>query len=205
MNNVERFFHLEKSLKENSGSKIHGFRSGGGLRVLRLEDNQKNLMAYAEAPNFDTAIIYLMEDLAASGRKYEDVYGKIYPHYLTGTTEISSNIDHWLLSGRSFDIQYLYQRSFYFKSEFSHSIEYREVADRVTESRKDEVFETDGIIYHCSPINFANGEPGCSCKVIENHSGLDPWFRKMEISYENESLAGLLGEVEQKLLYWINK
>lgn len=97
---------VEKTLRTKEGTFMHAFRSGGGLRVLRLECKKKGLLAYGEHPTADIALVYLEEDHKAGGRKYEKVYGPIYPHYLTGTSDPSNELDRWLLRGRGFDIKY---------------------------------------------------------------------------------------------------
>ena len=104
---------IEQKLRE--GFLIHAFRSGGGLRVLRLEDrsfdstgkvirgSSGNLYGYGEAPSVEDAIAYLEEDIEHGGRPYDQVYGKIHPHYWTGSSSASSELDRWLLRGGSFD------------------------------------------------------------------------------------------------------
>lgn len=74
-------------------AKLHGFRSGGGLRVLRLGD------FYGEAPTFEDALALLADDIRAGGRDYADVYGKLVPHYVTGNCAASSPVDLVLLRG----------------------------------------------------------------------------------------------------------
>ncbi len=86
----------------NEGCRIHGFRSGGGLRVVRIEIN-KELRGYGEHPSADEALIHASDDFLAGHRPYEEVYGKIHPHYLTGSLDITSPLDGWLLNGHTFD------------------------------------------------------------------------------------------------------
>jgi len=74
-------------------AKLHGFRSGGGLRVLRLGG------FYGEAPTFEGALALLADDIRAGGRDYAEVYGKLVPHYLTGDCAASSPVDQVLLRG----------------------------------------------------------------------------------------------------------
>ncbi len=92
--------HIEKALKK--GSKMHGFRSGGGLRVIRIEGNGK-LKGYGEHPNVEDALSHANEDLSFGGRIYNAVYGVIKPHYLTGSSHTTSSLDEWLYVGNSFD------------------------------------------------------------------------------------------------------
>lgn len=39
----------------------------------------------------------------AGGRDYHEVYGKLYPHYVTGSSEVTSPLDGWLLQGHTVD------------------------------------------------------------------------------------------------------
>jgi hypothetical protein len=84
------------------GGKMHAFLSGGGLRVVRI-DKDKTEMGYGESPNIEEALAYLEEDCLAGGRDYHKVYGKIHPHYLTGSCSTTSNLDAWIRQGRTFD------------------------------------------------------------------------------------------------------
>lgn len=92
--------HIDQALER--GGKIHSFRSGGGLRVFRLEIDGK-LKGYGEHPDALVAIQHLEEDLAAGGRPYGEVYGVIHTHYLTGVSAPSCELDRWLLRGLNVD------------------------------------------------------------------------------------------------------
>jgi len=85
------------------GCRLHAFRSGGGLMVVRISETGEKLKGYGEHPHIDEALDYADEDCLAGGRKYTDVYGKIHPHYLTGTNEATSPLDAWIKRGRTFD------------------------------------------------------------------------------------------------------
>jgi len=92
------------------GARLHGFRSGGGLRVLRLERDDK-LVGYGEHCNISGAMALLVEDYAAGGRPYKEVYGSLdtdgeYELYLTGSPAPESFLDEWLLQGRTFDAHF---------------------------------------------------------------------------------------------------
>jgi len=91
---------IEKALRE--GCRLHGFRSGGGLRVVRIEQNEE-LRGYGEHPNVEDALSHANEDFLAGGRPYNKVYGKSKPHYLTGSSQATSPLDHWLLRGNTID------------------------------------------------------------------------------------------------------
>lgn len=92
---------LEQALR--AGNKMHVFRSGGGLRVVRLEDKNQWLSGYGEHPSFEEAIKHAEEDYKAGCREYSTVYGVLYDHYLTGSATPSSLLDEWILKGHTID------------------------------------------------------------------------------------------------------
>lgn len=87
------------------GHFFHGFRSGGGLRVFRVEKGGKEgkLIGYGEHPHAMEALSLLAKDLSALGRAYKSVYGKLHPHYLTGSSSPQNELDSRILSGDSVD------------------------------------------------------------------------------------------------------
>ncbi len=89
------------------GVKMHAFRSGGGLRVVRLTRGERKDVGYGEHPNIEDALSHAAEDLASPGgpRAYGDVYGKLKPHYLTGSAAPSSELDRWILQGNTVDVR----------------------------------------------------------------------------------------------------
>ncbi len=99
---MPEFTGIYKGLKD--GGEIHAFCSGGGLRVVYMRrDGSDDNMAYGEHPHIEDALNHLEEDFLAGSRKYKDVYGGLYPHYLTGESIATSNLDSWILQGRTFD------------------------------------------------------------------------------------------------------
>lgn len=101
----ESYATLEGALRK--GHVIHAFRSGGGLRVIRIEKERHGaLVGYGEHPSVDEAMKRAADDFRAGGRPYADVYGDNgkYPHYyLTGSTSSDSELDAWLHQGHTFD------------------------------------------------------------------------------------------------------
>jgi hypothetical protein len=87
---------LEKALTE--GCTLTGFISGGGLRVIRVLNKEK-LCGYGEHPRVEEALSHANEDFLAGGRPYKEVYGKLKPHYLTGLSKYTSELDSWMLNG----------------------------------------------------------------------------------------------------------
>ncbi|HLC81324.1 MAG TPA: hypothetical protein VJH68_01585 [Candidatus Nanoarchaeia archaeon] len=79
---------------------LRAFRSGGGLRVVRIEDSRDGpLRGYGEDPNLMPALHDASDDYLAGGREYSEVYDKLKPHYLTGTTQAEDRLDLWVLQG----------------------------------------------------------------------------------------------------------
>jgi hypothetical protein len=59
-NYFKKYRNLEKAL--NDGAKIHIFRSGGGLRVIRVEKKGK-LISYGEHPYLSGGIVSCRQGL----------------------------------------------------------------------------------------------------------------------------------------------
>ena len=97
--------HIEVALKD--GANLHCFRSGGGLRVARLEIEQE-LVGYGEHPNLLTALSHVGEDFKDGGLEYSEKYGENgkHTHYLTGTHDTDSWADGILLQGGTLDAEY---------------------------------------------------------------------------------------------------
>jgi len=93
---------IDKALNEKH--ELHGFRSGGGLRVIRITKAGK-LTGYGENLDIMNALLHAEEDYFAGGRQYPDVYGedKIHPHYLTGSSTSTDKLDEWILAGHTID------------------------------------------------------------------------------------------------------
>lgn len=94
---------IEEALQD--GYKLHGFTSGGRLRVLTLEKGKQTY--YGEGVDFYAALRILGDDVIAGGRKYKDVYGegKIEPAYWTGRYPDNGDaVDTWFYQGHDFDV-----------------------------------------------------------------------------------------------------
>jgi len=163
---------IEVALRD--GSKLHGFRSGGGLRVIRIEKNDK-LLGYGEHFSVDHALLHADEDYVAGSRNYPEVYGGKYPHYLTGSTDSTSPLDEWLLKGNSVDARFVEGR-------FVVSLEgyYRtETPDEIMETTKllgTPVTWTDrGFTYETTMVD----ENSFSTQIIQSPSQRkDGWIYK---------------------------
>ena len=100
----EVYSELQKALRD--GAKIHIFRSGGGLRVVRLVKGKK-CISYGEYPNLSGALAHAESDF---GLSYNEQYGgenAKHEHYLTGAYPRTYDpIDMYIQGGHSFDIFY---------------------------------------------------------------------------------------------------
>lgn len=151
------------------GCKMHAFLSGGGLRVIRLE-HKETLKGYGEHPDVVEALVYAGEDYVAGGRPYDEVYGKIYPHYLTGQSLPASNIDAWIRMGRSFDVwqegkEIVFQLNGYHDTTAPES-----VATRARAGERVRWVER-GFVFESYPYVFANSEVGYGTEVISKPEG----------------------------------
>lgn len=168
---------LEKGLR--AGLKMHAFRSGGGLRVVRLENKKKSLKGYGEHYAVEVALDHLAEDYEAGQRNYNDVYGedKLYPHYLTGSSGANSQLDHWLLRGCTFDAyeaegEIVFELHGYEDTQHPEGVEERARAGEVIQ------WSNRGYVYESASSNFCGG--GVSTRIVSSpegkNSGSDPWM-----------------------------
>lgn len=106
-----KYNSIEEALKD--GYTVHVWRSGAGLRVLNMKKETlgekfglgEAKTFYGEGTTLYNALRILTDDVIAGGRKYNDVYGVIETHYITGSYPDSKDeLDVWLASGRKFDI-----------------------------------------------------------------------------------------------------
>jgi len=86
--------HIDSALKD--GCHLVGFCPATKLRVVRVLRSRVEV-GYGEHPHIQDALSHLNEDIAAGGRDYDEVYGKIKPCYITGSLEASSTLDDWLI------------------------------------------------------------------------------------------------------------
>lgn len=205
---------LEAALRK--GGTLHAFSSGGGLRVFRLEGSVTpgkrgmKLLAYGEHPHAEIALRHTEEDCAAGGRKYDDVYGKLYDHYLTGSRDTSSNIDRFLRVSRSFDI-YFKRRN---KGSFVLSATYlyeqpwpKAISDYVSKTLTPFTWKTqDGTVYEMSPFRFANGEMGTSLKTVSSpNKKRRSCFSQRRIYFSARTFSSLLAKMEKEFAKTFNE
>jgi hypothetical protein len=91
---------IDKALQE--GYILRAFRSGGGLRVVRIETEfgkgEGELKGYGEHLNLMPALRRASNDFLAGGKPYKAMY-------LTGTSQAEDSLDNWVLSGQRFIAQ----------------------------------------------------------------------------------------------------
>lgn len=163
---------IEKALRK--GCKLHSFRSGGGLRVFRLEKNGK-LQGYGEHPDAREALVHLNEDYLAGGRPYKKVYGGKYPHYMTGSSTPTTELDAWLLRGANFDAHFEGQYVAILQG-YGEQTTPDEIHKRAQTGESVTWTDPRGITYCTSACRFPNGEVGSSTKVVDNPKDLRPWM-----------------------------
>lgn len=153
-----------------AGCRLHAFMSGGGLRVIRLEDNQ--LRGYGEAPHVGEAMCHAAEDYRAGGRPYKEVYGKLYPHYLTGSSSTDSELDAWLRKGSSFDARWVSGEFIFEMSGLETEEIDKDVIARWTAGESFSWTSPRGVTRIGRPVRFANGDVGCSIRVQSVPAGM---------------------------------
>ena len=168
---VERALH--------AGAKLRAFSSGGGLRVLRLETNGE-LVGYGEHPNVEPAFEHVAEDFEAGGRPYKEVYGKLHTHYLTGTTQCSSDLDMWIREGQKFEAFIDGEEVVFVLKGYQHNEAPEGYQERVF-AGETLTWESRGYTYRMVPSTFpGNGETCASTEIVSKpegeRSGADPWM-----------------------------
>lgn len=180
---MERETHysgIQKALE--SKNKLRAFCSGGGLRVVRIE-GPKGLVGYGEHFSIDEALVHADEDFLAGHRNYQDVYGKIYPAYLTGSSHPSCELDDWMLKGFKFNASFYKVRgSIRFDLQgIVHQDIPRSVLDMAKGNPNERVlYEDRGFVYETvyNLRMYANGEGGWSTSAIKTDrvANKDPWM-----------------------------
>ncbi len=188
---MPEFAKIHQALKD--GCRIHAFLSGGGLRVVRLENNDGSKSYYGEHPHIEDALEILEEDVLAGGRPYNKVYGKMHPHYLTGSTLPTSNIDSWLRRGSTFDCWQKNGRVVFELRGYAQTETPKEVEERLKEMEEGEVvlWSNRGYVYATGKDRFPNGDPCTSTKIVESPPGkdnADPWMYHITKIGQGENL-----------------
>ena len=156
--------YLETALKK--GATLHGFRSGGGLRVFRIDLDGDNI-GYGEHPAALDALahvnLWLEQDPAPT---YQEFYGGKFPHYLTGSTHSSDDLDAWLKKGSTVDARCEGDKVVVELHGYVDVSIPDEIQERVHNGEQLVKWEHRGYRFHITPIKFANGERGCSMETV---------------------------------------
>lgn len=154
------------------GAKLHGFRSGGGLRVIRVEMSGR-LIGYGEHPSADEALRHADEDVLAGGRPYKEVYGGKYEHYLTGSSEVTSALDAVLLRGGTCDAWAEFGLVV-FEATFTEEVKFPEdVLRDVYAGATRRWSDGEGYEFEFTPMRFPNGEMGAQVTTLKRPDGAD--------------------------------
>ena len=194
------FDGLTKSILTDN-CKIHTFRSGGGLRVVGVSTPKKE-KGYGEHPDLMEAFRHANEDYLAGGRPYKEGYGKLYDHYLTGSTGSSSAMDQFVKAGYNIDLEKSADKKVLLTANWSEHIEMPEhLKNIVMKEGLTVVWESDGRTFESYPVKFANGEIGYGTKYVgveklENHRMYD---REVSISVSAETVDEAFREAEKQL------
>lgn len=190
---------IEQPLRD--GHKIHAFSSGGGLRVIRIEDQAGELVGYGEAPQVEEALEHAALDYQLGHETYEQQYSgenARHLHYLTGTTELSSPLDAHVRWGATFDAEKSREgdgivvtlSGIKFPPEVPEGLQ-----DRVTSTMTTETFEERGITYSAEPYQFpGNGEWGITIKVVDNPNGVNASSYRYTKTGEGQTFAQAVAE-----------
>jgi hypothetical protein len=178
------------------GARLHGFLSGGGLRVFRVE-RDGDLIGYGEHVTADEALSFLADDLHAGGREYADVYGGEHPMYLTGAADTTTPLDAWIRQGRTVDA-YLDGDTGAAIVEL-HGYQHNEMPagmmERVLKTGDPERYDRRGYCYEVMRSSFPSGEP-CVCiatiSAPPNRSGSDAHMWPIVKRGRAETLAAAL-------------
>lgn len=169
---------IEEALR--GGGRLHAFMSGGGLRVLRVERDGV-LVGYGEHPTVNNALRILSEDIAAGSRPYADVYGKIEPHYLTGSSAPGGALDAWVRQGQTFDA-FVDGDAFVVKlCGWENHKTPDDIMARVLSGETVQYLDARGVAFESRPSRFPNGEACVSTRCLdETKKGADPWMWEVE-------------------------
>lgn len=182
------YSNLEKYLKENSDAYLHAFRSGSGLRVLRVDKpNSKKAIFYGEGPDLDYALNMLIDNV--NGKKQSEVR-----QYLTGSfADESDKLDFRLAQGESFDIKFI---DGYFNMKIDFYVRRntpKQIREKVLQTMQPVTFEMYNHEFQCSPYMFADNSYGTSTKCLTDDRF--DWHIKTGHSVDSLTFEGVLKQM----------
>jgi hypothetical protein len=194
--NIVSYGNLE--IVENAlrgGAKLKGFLSGGGLRVLRVEDELGILVGYGEHPHASAAFRILADDIVAGGRDYEAVYGPIETHYLTGSSLAEDQVDAWFHRGYSFRMVGNEKLIALELSGFAQHKTPPEMEAAALAGATVRYEDARGLLYESKPYTFPNGDKGVTTRCVWHPPLMDKsdiWMWRIGIPWSALTLADLL-------------
>lgn len=199
---VEQALQIINDCLSSGNAVMHGFRSGGGLRVFRIERTKTlkrergSLLFYGEGVDCDDALRILADDIkAGKTRPYNEVYGKEEPHYLTGTTAVCSDLDRQIIQGRSIDVWVTEKDKFVAVIKGLEDVQTsEECCNRAKISKTGSYQWTSdrGFVYETSTSQFPNGEPAFSTRIVHvppgrtHHQG---WMYDVKYQGKGDTVA----------------
>ena len=173
------------------GHQMRAFISGGGLRVIRIEDEQGSLVGYGEAPQVEDALNHASENYTTRETYQQQYSGENarYPHYLTGTTEISSPLDGWIRRGHGFKA---YADGEEIVVELSGTRRYPQVPSSVYYALG---YSTDTITIIERGVSYrltGDGHGMTSMEVVDNPDGKDPYYWRITKTGREATLRGAI-------------
>ena len=187
--------NIQASLK--AGNAMYIFRSGGGLRVVRVEQGKKRgeLLGYGEYCNVGPALEIADLDLVKKKHK------KYTTEYLTGSMSCTSKLDEWICCGHETNFKFENNR-FYFFAELSVDVRSPEwINEKVLKDGKAIDWELRGIKYRTEKSMFPSGEPclQSTCLTYPTGSNGHAWFYKKNVEFYAYTFEKLLDILENEL------
>lgn len=147
------------------GGGLHAFSSGGGLCVVSITRGRKSV-GYGEHPHFEDALRILEDDVGAGCRPYESVYGPIEPHYLTGASQATSNVDVLLRKGNSFDCFSRDGLIVCVLEEYQHTHAPGDVFTWVMNHGRPKLWDARGFRFRSYPSGLPNGDRSVATECL---------------------------------------
>lgn len=181
---------IQEQLRQ--GNHMHIFRSGGGLRVVRIEKEKYGgkLLGYGEYCNVEEALDIADCKLAGEKSKYTI-------QYLTGSCTNSSKLDQWVRCG--YDTNFRFENGkFVFMSHMNLDIRTpKKIVDRVINTGNSEEWEFEGRKYLSYRSKYK--DYGCTTKCISHEQYVDAWQYPIDHIVSANTFEDLLNLLEEKL------
>ena len=185
---------LDRALSE--GAILHGFRSGGGLRVLRIERGDV-LLGYGEHADVGGSLSLIEEDTAAGHRPYDQVYGVLHPHYLTGSSEAASVLDAVLLAGGKVDAWAEPSGSIMVRAIRTMSTTFpEEIVREASETGRSVRHTSRGYVFELVPTQDRDIHEIRVVSVPHGGDATQAFFCKVSFEGRGDDLAGALAALE---------